>query len=475
MISASERSSGASDAAGVTELLRLRPGVLSGRTKDSETYLLTHRTGESLGTVDAAGRALLERLAAGPAGPDELGEPPHPLVDKLRAGGWLAVTVAPQGRPLYTVVPHRRPPAQPTDRGTVPPGAVLSRFAVLRRDGDDFVLEHPDAWCRIVLHHTAILPALGGPAPGGTTPVSARLWRDLWWARMVVSSAAAEDAELPRRQWSPAERWFHRNSRLGHHQLGPEGFAGTLWARGRFDPLPARHPPFPGPVTALHQPDLAELSANDPSLTTVLESRRTVRHYDDAAPITADQLGELLFRCARNRSLVTRDGVEQLSRPYPSGGSLYELELYLVARRVSGLAAGLYHYDPQDHQLVHVRDPGQPVRRLLITAASSAGAAEQPQALLIVSARFGRVMWKYEQIGYALILKHVGILYQMIYSVATAMGLGVCALGTGDPDAFAEATGLDPWEESSVGELMLGSRQGFSAPEGIGAEGDSDG
>ncbi|MEU5367228.1 hypothetical protein ABZ354_27800 [Streptomyces sp. NPDC005925] len=44
-----------------------------------------------------------------------------------------------------------------------------------------------------------------------------------------------------------------------------------------------------------------------------------------------------------------------------------------------------------------------------------------------------------------------------MYSVATAMGLAPCALGSGDIDLFARATGCDPVEESSVGEFSLGT------------------
>jgi SagB-type dehydrogenase family enzyme len=78
--------------------------------------------------------------------------------------------------------------------------------------------------------------------------------------------------------------------------------------------------------------------------------------------------------------------------------------------------------------------------------------------LLIVAARFQRVMWKYASMAYALILKDVGVLYQTMYLVATAMNLAPCAIGCGNADLFAQATGTDYWAESSVGEFLLGSR-----------------
>jgi len=68
------------------------------------------------------------------------------------------------------------------------------------------------------------------------------------------------------------------------------------------------------------------------------------------------------------------------------------------------------------------------------------------------------VSWKYESIAYATILKDVGVLYQTMYLVATAMGLGPCALGCGDSDVFARLIGTDYLEETSVGEFMLNGR-----------------
>src|SRR5205085_2005764 len=82
------------------------------------------------------------------------------------------------------------------------------------------------------------------------------------------------------------------------------------------------------------------------------------------------------------------------------------------------------------------------------------------QVLLVLAARFLRVRWKYSALSYALTLKNVGVLYQSVYLAATAMGLGACALGGGDSALFARTAGLDRHAESSVGEMLLGSRAG---------------
>jgi hypothetical protein len=50
------------------------------------------------------------------------------------------------------------------------------------------------------------------------------------------------------------------------------------------------------------------------------------------------------------------------------------------------------------------------------------------------------------------------VLYEATYLAATAMGLAVCALGGGNSDAFAAATGIDQHVEATVGEMVIGSR-----------------
>jgi SagB-type dehydrogenase family enzyme len=188
-----------------------------------------------------------------------------------------------------------------------------------------------------------------------------------------------------------------------------------------------------------------------------LETRRSVRRHDDAAPITAATLGAFLYRCARVRD-VFHDGHQELSsRPYPGGGAVYELELYPLVHRAADLAPGLYRYDPRGHALEHVAEPGPKLSLLLGYGQRTAAMDAPPQVLILLAARFARAMWKYESMAYALVLKDVGVMYQTMYLVATAMGLAPCSLGGGNSVAFADAAGLDPYAETSVGEFVLGT------------------
>lgn len=59
--------------------------------------------------------------------------------------------------------------------------------------------------------------------------------------------------------------------------------------------------------------------------------------------------------------------------------------------------------------------------------------------------------------NWAASLKNTGVLYQTMYLVGTAMNLAPCALGNGNAELFSKAVGTDYFEESSIGEFMLGT------------------
>ncbi|MET0221591.1 MAG: SagB family peptide dehydrogenase, partial [Tardiphaga sp.] len=143
-------------------------------------------------------------------------------------------------------------------------------------------------------------------------------------------------------------------------------------------------------------------------------------------------------------------------RPYPSGGSAYELELYVTVANCRGLPNGLYHYDAGMHALTPIPSRPEQLAAMLDSAQYAMGADGRPQILLTVTSRFARLGWKYAAIAYALTLKDVGALMQTLYLMAADMGLGGCAVGTSNIDLFEKATGLPFHVEGPVGQFTLG-------------------
>jgi SagB-type dehydrogenase family enzyme len=459
--------------AGLVEGLRLLPGVRVERLVDGTTRLYAGRRGIALGSLHPVIDPLMDLLATAVCTEDQLTElvlasgqemrllDLNMLLERLRTGGWLDRVLTFDGVPLLTVRPvSPRPqqvPVATSAAGERAERVAISRFTVLRVSDDGMLMESPLAHVTLLLHDPRPLAVVAALVGGGACDVGGEL-RDAVTGVLLEYSFATdteEAADFSRQMWAPHELLFHARSRAGRSDLP---YGGTYWAEKIADPLPVVRPARGTPAISLFEPDLEALRRSDPTLTAVLEDRLSIRDHDDTAPLTLRELGEFLFRAARVRQTM-REGKNELSdRPYPSGGACHELEIYPVVQNMDGLEPGLYHYNPGEHTLESVSEPTRPVTALSDLARISSLMRTPPQVTLVIAARPGRVMWKYQSMAYALTLKHVGVLYQVMYSIATAMGLAACALGGGDSDAFAQATGLGYLDETSVGEFMLGSR-----------------
>ena len=349
---------------------------------------------------------------------------------------------------------------------------ILSRFASFRRTRDgEMIIESPLGRAKVMVHHPmigAIFTALGKPQfpkhlgrdiPDLPEEISLAFANFLLNAQVICAVDAEnnlqEDTHPALGQWEATDLLFHKETRMGWKN---QPYGGNYRFRGKFDPLPLLRPNLPEKTIPLFKPDLSGLEENDVPFTAVLEQRQSKRKFGDV-PITLEQLGEFLYRTARIKRVYNtgNNDSEVAFRPYPSGGALHELEIYPVVRDCQGLDSGLYYYNPVEHQLHQVSEPTPRVNSLLTYAWFAANQESQPQVLFVITARFQRIQWKYQSLPYALVLKHVGVLIQTMYLVATAMGLAPCALGGGNSDIFADAAQLDYYAETSVGEFLLGS------------------
>jgi len=255
-----------------------------------------------------------------------------------------------------------------------------------------------------------------------------------------------DEAESPQTWWTPVELAVHRHQTAGSTGEGRVGAGPPPVAKSR----------PPGEVIALPEPGPPPAD----TLFAVLERRRSIRHYGDR-PLELQDLSAVLYHSCRVKE-VWRDEVlgEQALRPFPGGGARSELEVYVIANQVEGLVAGAYSYDPQAGDLVFVRPADEQQRALnrRIDDATGGALGTAPPAVLVVTAVFGRIMWKYRDIGLSLIYQDVGCLYQTLYLVATALGLAPCAIGAGYGLENTRWLGLDPLVEAQVGSFVLGPR-----------------
>ncbi len=375
-------------------------------------------------------------------------------IQALARTGCIRYALVDDGRELAAVDPQKPRFSPELSPETPSADAVLDPLAYLRQEPQGgWRLESPLADASVRLPE---LDAL-------RHPLVRRLLHALGMLRAeerTCVSAARQDALA---QWE-----FH--DLLSHMRQSPGVFAAPFGKHapfvGKIDPLPAV-PDF-GSANRIPLPR-AEAAPERGSVSSALARRSSVRTHDESRPISVRQLGLLLDTAARIRDrtrvrIRSLDGSESFAeftrRPYPSGGASYELEIYPVVGACTGIEAGMYHYDAKSHALASVCPAGASTRSFLEDAARAMRAAKPPQLLLVISARFGRVMWFYRSIAYGLILRNTGALYQSLYLAAEEAGLASCAIGATRIGLFADATGLDPLVEGPVGAFSLGSRPG---------------
>lgn len=462
----------------VRSVLRLRRDARLIENPGGDTLIEYPNGFVRLGVLPEGAHTALHALTGAPVTDAELGERvgeanllrAQLLIKKLDTGGLLEHGLHRDGEPLATLRPLGRGsrPGQKPPHPDTP--CKLSRFVTIRAEAGRLLAQSPDSHLALELHEP-LVPLIGALADWTTgtntcmrlsgldeRTVNAALGMVVG-AGLLLTGDPEYDPETDTMagwQWSVPDLWQHSRSR---GQLLSQGYGGTYPLVRDYPALPLVPETRGSERIALPAPDLtaAAAAATDLPLTKVLERRRSIREHDADAPITVEALGELLYRCARTRNRLEVEGDELGSRPYPAGGALHELEIYPVITTCAGVPSGLWHYDTGEHWLERVPGDEAASAALVETARVSSLMTDPPQVLLVVTARFGRVMRKYEGMAYALILKHVGVLYQTFYLVATSMGLAPCALGGGDADTFARASGLDRRSEGSVGEFIVGS------------------
>jgi SagB-type dehydrogenase family enzyme len=350
---------------------------------------------------------------------------------------------------------------------------ALSRFAYLRRRGNDLVLESPRAGALFKIGEPKIAAALAMLSTARPIKwlrrqdgfpgldllallVDSRILFKVDPARAGRPRSAEGDDALV--LWDFHDLLFHARSTQGRH-ANP---IGAVYPHVGAMPLPpAVRPPWPGETIDL--PASPQSEARSPTAK-LLRARHSARVFDEQRPIALAELARFLDATARVQAKFKSQldlgddspEVEFAPRPYPSGGGSWGLELYLAVDQCDGLARGFYHYDADRHALVPIDSRADQLDALLSGAAFAMAAPAVPQILITIAARFGRISWKYSSLAYSLILKEVGVLLQTLYLIATDMGLGGCAIGSTDIDLFARMTGLELHVEGAVGQFALG-------------------
>jgi len=168
-------------------------------------------------------------------------------------------------------------------------------------------------------------------------------------------------------------------------------------------------------VIRLPQP----LSDGTMSVERALRERRSMRQYKNQ-PVTLSDLSQILWAAQG----VSGPGDR---RTAPSAGALYPLEVSVVAGNVTGLSAGTYSYDPDQHQLTVIAEGD--ARRSLSRAALDQSSIKNAAAVLVLCAVYERTTVKYGERGIRYVHMEAGHAAQNVSLQAVALNLGTVVIG----------------------------------------------
>lgn len=164
--------------------------------------------------------------------------------------------------------------------------------------------------------------------------------------------------------------------------------------------------------------------------------RRSVREFREVSLALAE-ISQLLW------------AVQGISSPagyrtVPSAGALYPLEVFLLAGKIDGLAAGIYRYRTQAHELFKISDGDRRVD--LSEAALGQGAIRRAPAALVIAAVFERTTRKYGDRGIRYVYMESGNASQNVSIEAVSLGLGTVIIGAFNDNAVKKLVGMSSEE-----------------------------
>ena len=203
------------------------------------------------------------------------------------------------------------------------------------------------------------------------------------------------------------------------------------------------------PIIPLPAPEWPTTTLKD-----AIAARLSCRSFTDR-PLKPQELATLLKSAYGLQDRLLIGDVEFLSRPVPSGGGLYALELYLLVQHIADIEPGIYHYAALHHALEQITAVDLPPH-LISSLFMGQPYVAQAGVIVVLTAILDRSLWKYGDRGYRYILFEAGHVAQNLNLVASALGLGSLNLGGFFDSDMANLLGLDLEHEVPLYGVALG-------------------
>jgi len=154
-------------------------------------------------------------------------------------------------------------------------------------------------------------------------------------------------------------------------------------------------------------------------------------------------------------------GGEMPFRAAACTGALYHIEVYVVCGDLTGLSAGVYHYDPRGSALRRLREGDY--RQALIDATGQEPAVANAPAILVYTDVFWRNAVKYQAREYRHAFWDSGTIIANTLATAAAFRLPARVVAGFVDESVSELLDLDPQREAAVAMVPLGHTPDSSA------------
>jgi SagB-type dehydrogenase family enzyme len=177
------------------------------------------------------------------------------------------------------------------------------------------------------------------------------------------------------------------------------------------------------------------ISRGKMSVEQAISKRRSIRRFKNE-PLTLDQLSQLLWSAQG----ITATGGR---RAAPSAGATYPLEIFVVVGNngIRTLAAGIYHYDIDNHSL-SLYQIGDFQQKLADIALGQSFIARCPVDM-VICAIHPRTAYRYGHRGERYVHMEVGHVGENVALQAVALGLGTVMVGAFEDEEVRKALELE--------------------------------
>jgi SagB-type dehydrogenase family enzyme len=199
-----------------------------------------------------------------------------------------------------------------------------------------------------------------------------------------------------------------------------------------------------------------DVDAGEMSYAECAMKRRSGRKFESTT-CTLNILSSLLSLSIRENSQYKYDdGVTWSFRPYPSGGGLYPVDIYVAVYNVESVDKGVYFYNPKKHSLTEIEN-NLSIREIEKAFPTLEDEINQSSFVVFLVSDLNKMAFKYQERAYRFALLECGHIAQNLLLSATNFKMNSFPAGAYMDDVINDFFQLDGVSSNVQYALLFGT------------------